>query len=168
VADINQKDSGGVQYILKNSTADFWQKVMNDSILIRTYMQKINTEFFPTQDLGYQSWCADMWGILWNLWFANVEVKVVPELDFSWASCRIEQLDKKTIFHNAGITGENMPHDGGGTHLCFYKGKYHMGSDPTKDPALDQIINSEESQKFCTWFYAKKVKEIGEKYNIDY
>jgi len=168
VADINQEHSGGVQYILKNSTADFWQKVMNDAILIRTYMQKVNREFFANQDIGYQSWCADMWSILWNLWFMEREVKVVPELDFSWASCKIDQLDKKTIFHNAGITGESMPHDGGGTHLCFYKGKYHMGTDPTKDPVLDEIINSEESQKFCTWFYAKKVKEIGEKYNIDY
>ena len=164
----NKEHSGGVQYILKNSTAAFWSKVMNDSILIRTYMQRINREFFPSQDLGYQSWCADMWGILWNLWFANDEVKVIPELDFSWASCKIDQLEKKTIFHNAGITGERMAHDGGGTHLCFYKGKYHLGTDPTKDPVLDEIIASEDSQKYCTWYYAKKVKELGDKYKIDY
>jgi hypothetical protein len=167
VADINQEHSGGVQYILKNSTASYWQKVMTDSISIRTYMQKVNREFFANQDIGYQSWCADMWGILWNLWHSNLEVKVVPELDFSWASCKIDQLEKKTIFHNAGITGERMAHDGG-THLCFYKGKYHLGTDPTKDPMLDKIINSEESQKFCTSYYAKKVKELGEKYKIDY
>jgi len=167
VADLNQEHSGGVQYILKNSTASFWKKVMNDSILIRTYMQKVNREFFANQDIGYQSWCADMWGILWNLWFANREVKVIPELDFSWASCKIDQLEKKTIFHNAGITGEQMS-DEHGTHLCFYKGKYHRGSDPTKDPMLDKIINSEKSQKYCTWYYAKKVKELGEKYKIDY
>jgi len=167
VADINQKHSGGVQYILKNSTPDFWRKVMNDSILIRKYMQRVNSEFFPTQDLGYQSWCADMWGILWNLWYNKVEVEVVPELDFSWASCKIDQLDKKTIFHNAGITGEWMEQSGV-KHRCFYKGKYHRGSDPTKDPSLNEIINSEESQKYCTWYYAKKVKELGEKYKIDY
>ena len=52
--------------------------------------------------------------------------------------------------------------------LLFYKGKYHMGSDPTKDPNLDVILNDESSKKFCTWFYATKLNEIKEKYKLDY
>lgn len=159
----NQEHSGGVQYILKGSTAEFWSKVMNDAIMIRKYMQKVNTDFFPTQDLGFQSWCADMWAILWNLWLKGAEVKVVPELDFSWASDKIEVLETKTIFHNAGITGEMM--DG---HMCFYKGKYHRGSDPLKDPKLDEMLSNEETKKYGTWYYAKKLKELGEKYKINY
>lgn len=163
----NQEHSGGVQYILKNTTAGYWEKVMNDTLIICTYMQKVNREYFPSQELGFQSWCSDMWSILWNLWFYDYEVKVIPELDFSWASCKIEQLSKSTIFHNAGITGETMVDDNG-THLCFYKGKYHLGDDPTKDPMLDKIIRSEKSKRFCTWHYAKKLKELSQKYKLDY
>lgn len=159
----NQPHSGGAQYLLKNSTAEFWAKVMNDSIVIRLKMQELNTKYFPTQDLGFQSWCADMWGILWNLWYFNQEVKVIPEMAFSWASDKIEVLETKTIFHNAGITGVTM-----NGHMCFYKGKYHMGADPTKDPELDKIIASEESQKYGTWYYAKKLKELSLKYKINY
>jgi hypothetical protein len=163
----NQENSGGVQYILKNSTASYWNKVMNNSLIICTYMQKVNREYFSSQEIGYQSWCSDMWGILWNLWFADREVKVIPELNFSWGSCKIEQLEKSTIFHNAGITGEIMV-DEQGTHLCFYKGKYHSGDDPTKDPMLDKIIKSKKSQKYCTWYYAKKLKELSKKYKLNY
>jgi hypothetical protein len=43
-----------------------------------------------------------------------------------------------------------------------------MGTDPTKDPNLDMILNNEQSKKFCTWFYATKLNEIKEKYNLDY
>jgi hypothetical protein len=104
-----------------------------------------------------------MWGVLWNIWYRGHKTKVVKELDFAWSSSSIQDLESKTIFHNAGITGTTMDN-----HLCFYKGKYHMGADPTKDTVLDEIINSEESQKFCTWYYAKKLKELGEKYKINY
>lgn len=159
----NQADSGGVQYLLKNTNAEFWSKVMNDSIVINLKMKELNTKYFPSQELGFQSWCADMWGILWNLWYFNKEVKVIPEMAFSWASDNIEILETKTIFHNAGITGETM-----NGHMCFYKGKYHMGSDPTKDPMLDKIIDSEESQKYGTWYYAKKLKELSLKYKLNY
>lgn len=159
----NQEHSGGVQYLFKNCTAAFWAKVMNDSIVLRLKMQELNTLYFPNQDLGYQSWCSDMWGILWNLWHFNLPVKVTKELDFSWATDSIDIVNAKPIFHNAGITGEMM-----NNHLCFYKGKYHQGSDPTKDPTLNKIIESEESQKFGTWYYAKKLKELQLKYNINY
>jgi hypothetical protein len=159
----NQEHSGAAQYLLKNSTAAFWAKVLNDSIVIRLKMQELNTKYFPSQELGFQSWCADMWAILWNLWYFKEEVKVIPEMAFSWASDRIEVLETKTIFHNAGITDETM-----GDHLCFYKGKYHLGSDPTKDPTLDKILESKESQQYGTWYYAKKLKELSLKYNINY
>jgi len=162
-AEANQAHSGGVQYLLKNTSVEFWAKVLNDSISIVLKMQELNTKFFPSQQLGYQSWCADMWGILWNMWYFKKEVQVVPELAFSWASCSIDRVNTLPIFHNAGIIGEIM-----GDHKCFYKGKYHLGSDPTADPALDEVINSFTSQKYGTWYYAKKLKELKEKYNLNY
>ena len=51
---------------------------------------------------------------------------------------------------------------------CFYKGKYHLGSDPTKDPHLDVVLNNEQSKKYCTWFYADKLNTIKNKYKLDY
>jgi len=163
ICEDNNDHSGGAQYFLKNVDAAFWSKVMNDCILIRTYLQKINREFFENENKGYQSWCADMWAVLWNLWLRNQETKVVPELAFAWATDPIKKLETHTIFHNAGIadvTQDGMP--------CFYKGKYHNGGDPTKDPHLDVILNDEKSKTMCTWFYANKIKELSNKYNLNY
>lgn len=163
VAYDNNEHSGGAQYFLKDVDATFWNKVMNDTLLIRTYLQKVNRDFFENESKGYQSWCADMWGVLWNLWFRGQETKVISEMNFSWATDPIERLEENTLFHNAGIVS---PHNG--TYNCFYKGKYHNGGDPTKDPHLDAVLNDETSQKYCTWFYANKLKELKNKYNLNY
>lgn len=162
-AEANNNHSGGAQYLLKNVDGDFWSKVMNDCIIIRTYLQKVNREFFKDENSGYQSWCADMWSVLWNLWFREQETKVVPELDFAWATDPLSKLDSHTIFHNAGITGTEM-----NGYPCFYKGKYHQGTDPTKDPHLDDVLNNIQSQKYCTWFYANELNNIKHKYKINY
>jgi len=159
----NNEHSGGAQYFLKDVDSTFWNKVMNDCMMIRVYLQKINKEFFESESKGYQSWCADMWAVLWNLWFRGQETKVIEEMNFSWATDPIERLEQNTLFHNAGIVS---PHNG--TYNCFYKGKYHNGGDPTKDPHLDAVLNDETSQKYCTWFYANKLKELKNKYNLNY
>ena len=159
----NNLHSGGAQYLLKNVDGEFWSKVMNDCILIRTYLQTVNRDFFKDENTGYQSWCADMWAVLWNLWFREQETKVIPELAFTWATDPISKLDSHTIFHNAGITGTSM-----NGYPCFYKGKYHQGTDPTKDPHLDDVLNNIESQKYCTWFYANELNNIKQKYKINY
>jgi len=163
IAEKNNNHSGGAQYLLKNVDSNFWSKVMNDSILIRTYLQQVNREFFKDENAGFQSWCADMWAVLWNLWFREQETRVVPELNFAWSTDPISKLETNTILHNAGIVSET-----GNGYPAFYKGKYHTGQDPTKDLHLDIIINNEESQKYCTSFYAMKIKEIKQKYNLNY
>jgi hypothetical protein len=43
-----------------------------------------------------------------------------------------------------------------------------MGMDPMKDPHLDVILKDEKSQKYCTWFYTKKLNELKEKYKLNY
>jgi len=48
-AEAKNNDSGGAQYLLKNVDAKFWSKVMNDCILIRSYLQKINKEYFENE-----------------------------------------------------------------------------------------------------------------------
>ena len=162
IAEANNEHSGGAQYLIKNIDSYFWNKVMNDSVLIRTYLQKVNREFFKDENAGFQSWCADMWAVLWNLWLRDQETKVVPELAFAWAPDPIKKLETHTILHNAGITGTEMGHP------CFYKGKYHLGLDPMKDEHLDVVLNSNESKHYCTWYYAEKLNQLRQKYKINY
>jgi len=162
-AEEKDKDSGGAQYLLKNIDAAFWSKVMNDCILIRSYLQKTNKEFFESENKGFQSWCADMWAVLWNLWVREKEVKVIEEMGFSWAPDSIEKLKTHPILHNAGIIGTQM--DG---YACFYKGKYHASGDPTKDPHLDVVLADEKSKPRCTWYYANELKKLSNKYNLNY
>jgi hypothetical protein len=162
IAETNVNNSGGAQYLLKNIDSFFWDKVMEDCITIRTYLQKVNREFFKNENKGFQSWCADMWAVLWNLWMKEQETKVVPELTFAWASDPISKLKKTNILHNAGIVSNNMGYP------CFYKGDYHLGKDPTKDKHLDVILNNNESKKSCTWYYTNKLKELSNKYKLKY
>jgi hypothetical protein len=163
IAEKHNDNSGGAQYLLKNVDSTYWKKVMDDCILIRTYLQKVNRQFFKNEDKGFQSWCADMWAVLWNLWLREQETKNAPEMAFAWSPDPIGKLETHTILHNAGITGNEM-----GTVPCFYKGQYHQGADPTKDTHLQTVLHNEESKKKCTWYYANKLKELNEKYNLNY
>jgi hypothetical protein len=163
VAEQYNLHSGGAQYLLKNIDAHYWKKVMDDTIMIRQYLLSVNREFFKDENSGYQSWCADMWAVLWNLWYRKQETKVIPELNFAWSSDPIEKLQYNTILHNAGIVSET-----GNGHLSFYKGKYSNNTDPTKDPTLDIIIKDTSAMAKCTGFYATKLKELSLKYNINY
>jgi hypothetical protein len=163
IAEENNEHSGGAQYLLKNVDAHFWSKVMNDCILIRTYLQKVNREFFENESKGFQSWCADMWAVLWNLWLRNQQTKVIPELAFAWAPDPITKLDTHTILHNAGITGPFM-----GNVPYFYKGAYHLGKDPFNDPHLNVVFQHEESKKKCTHYYITELLALKNKYNLNY
>ena len=163
VCEKNNANSGGAQYLLKNMDSKFWSKVMNDCILIRTYLQKINREFFENEDRGFQSWCADMWAVLWNLWLRNQTTVVVPELNFAWSTDPIDKLQETTILHNACIVSET-----GNGYPAFYKGKYHEGANPFLDSQIDTVLKDATSQKHCTWFYAKKLSELNEKYKLIY
>jgi hypothetical protein len=158
-----KEDSGGAQYLLKNLNAAYWFKVMKDCIVIRSYLQKINREFFKDENAGFQAWCADMWAVLWNLWFHEGFTKVIPEMAFAWATDPIEKLDVCPILHNAGITKQKM-----GEMEAFYKGVYHKGIDPTRDPHLNVVLEDETAKKHCTWYYANELLKLKNKYNLIY
>lgn len=158
-----REDSGGAQYLLKNINASYWFKVMKDCIIIRSFLQNINRDFFKDEASGFQAWCSDMWAVLWNLWFYQGFTKVIPEMKFAWATDPISKLDECPIFHNAGITSKKM-----GEMEAFYKGTYHRGADPTQDPHLNVVLNDETAKKHCTWYYANQLKNLKEKYNLIY
>lgn len=155
----NNNNIGGVQYILKNLNAKFWKKVENDIISIRVHLLKVNKEFYKDENKGIQSWCSDLWAVIFNLWYNNREVKIVPELNFTWSSDNIEKISKTSILHNAGIVSSlqnNIP--------VFYKGDYHRGKDPFKDPRLEEIYNNEQSKTLCSHYYVTKMIELKQKY----
>jgi hypothetical protein len=155
--------SGGAQYFLKNIDAEFWKHVMEDCISIRIHLQNVNREFFESEDKGFQSWCADMWAVLWNLWRMGGVTQVVPEMEFSWASDSIEKVHRVGIFHNAGMIGETM-----GEIPTFYKGKYHNGLDPFTDSHLEYVYNNDKSKTLGTHYYVSKLIELKQKYNLQY
>jgi hypothetical protein len=163
IAEANNEHSGGAQYFLKNVDANFWKKVMNDCIVIRSYLQHINKEFFGSEDKGFQSWCADMWAVLWNLWLRDQETKNIPEMDFSWATDPIEKVEKLGLFHNAGVTAKTMY-----GYPAFYKGIYHTGKNPFDDSHMYVVHTSDESKKHGTHYYVKKLLELKQKYNLNY
>jgi hypothetical protein len=159
----NDDNTGGVQYILKGVNAAFWKKVELDVINIRTHLLAVNKMFYKNENSGIQSWCADLWAVLFNLWYAKKQVRVVPELNFTWSTDPISKIKTHAILHNAGIVSVKQ-----GIWPAFYKGKYHSGGDPTKDSHLENVLSNEETQKYCNWYYANKLKELKNKYQLNY
>ncbi len=86
-------NSGGAQYIVKNTTYEFWDKVETDSINLYKYF--CDTEHLHVKKTEYdypiQKWTAGMWSLLWNAWLAGHETIVDERLDFycgAYSSCR--------------------------------------------------------------------------------
>lgn len=160
----NNLNTGGVQYILKNIDSVFWKKVEEDVLKIRKHLLQVNRQFYKDENAGIQSWCADLWAVQFNLWYFKKQSIVTNKLKFAWSSDVIEKVESYPILHNAGITGDFM----WDKVPCFYKGKYHTGSNPLLDPHFQVVLNSEESKKKCTWYYTNKLKELKQKYNLIY
>jgi hypothetical protein len=85
------ENAGGAQYIFSNQDWRVWKKIERDAQAIydkMTMYQKV----YPLSNNPVQFWTAEMWAVLWNLWFFEYETKITKELDFSWAS------DNKHLF----------------------------------------------------------------------
>lgn len=135
-----ENNSGGAQYILKNIPADFWNKVYFDcENLWRMVNHEINKDK-PGHPI--QIWCADMWAVLWNLWFFDKDVKVTNKMSFSWATSIIQNWDKHPIYHNAGVTGADQK--------LFFKSQYQN--------ILPYDIKLEDfTDEKCAYKYAEEV-----------
>lgn len=111
-------NSGGAQYIMKNVDWTFWEFVERNSEQLFYQITDLNNQKKAIDSTYHelQIWCADMWAVLWNGWISSNETKVVPEMDFSWATDPIERWSEKLIYHNAGVTCS--------CGRQFYKGLY--------------------------------------------
>jgi hypothetical protein len=112
----NNKNSGGAQYLLKNQTWYMWYKMYKNSTVLYDKLKRFHHRY-PIEHGDIQFWTAEMWSILWNLWWWGQETKVVDELSFCWATDTIEKCETNSILHMAGVT-EDMK------NRCFYKGHY--------------------------------------------
>lgn len=112
----NQENSGGGQYLIKNTNYEIWNKIYEDST--KLYFQMMDYQRrFPISPGEIQFWTAEMWSLLWNLWLGGCETKVVDELSFSWATDDLKIYEKKQILHMAGVTGDQRD-------TKFFKGDF--------------------------------------------
>lgn len=156
----NDENCGGAQYILKNITSDFWQKVQEDCLTIRRRFMIENVRYFQerakernisAEDAGIQSWCADMWAVLYNLYYIGQNVLAPKELDFAWATDGIRKLDEVFILHNAGVTGGN-------NNFLFDKTRYRFGREYMDRWPWEEDL-SYVSQDHCSSIYVNEIKE---------
>jgi hypothetical protein len=117
----NQPNSGGGQYLIKNTDYNLWEKIYEDSTPL--YNQMLNYQKrFPINPGQIQFWTAEMWSLLWNLWKFDYKTKITEEFSFSWATDNLDKYEKCPILHMAGVT-DNLK----GTK--FYKGEF-INTDP--------------------------------------
>jgi hypothetical protein len=115
---IMNSNSGGAQYIVKNTDAKFWAKVEADSVALFDLFIYKESDYVMKHDHDYpiQKWTAGMWSILWNAWKGGHETKVDQGLDFAWPTYRSDAIDNYSIFHNAGVIN--------GSQGMFYKNDF--------------------------------------------
>jgi hypothetical protein len=153
----NQENSGGGQYLIKNSNCELWDKIYKDSI--KLYDQMLNYQKrFPISPGQIQFWTAEMWALLWNLWMYGFETRITDEMSFSWATDDIQKYEQHPILHMAGVT-DNLK------TTKFYKGDY-INIDPIlkmkENPNHFDYIDKDSS----TIKYMENMKSYIQKYNI--
>jgi len=162
-----QENTGGAQYLLKNIDWKFWEKVENDSVLLKIEMQNINNQCFTNERRGLQSWCSDMTSLLWNLWLRGAKTECPSTLDFSWATQPIEEFSKHAIYHNAGVSGKWQELNGEKVKM------FHKGESIFRDNIYTffDLDYSDVDPRYCSRKYVDYIKTIknpvckGIKYN---
>ena len=152
----NQKNSGGGQYIIKNTDYKLWEKIYLDSFTLYNNML-IYQRKFPINPGQIQFWTAEMWSVLWNLWLHNFKTKVVNELSFSWATDNVDVYKKHPILHMAGVTDDLKK-------TKFYKGEY-INIDPIQKLIEDPTYFDYVDIKSSTIKYIEVMRSYIEKTN---
>lgn len=153
------ENSGGAQYILNEIDSTFWEKIESDSEELFKVMQRFNDQEIINHNgnenppKNIQSWCADMWAILWNLWLDGKKVKIHSEMDFSWATSNIDEWKEKAILHYSGDL--NKRND------FFNKTKYKYFP-PWFDTGLKFVSN-----QYCGFKVVEQITKIREEFLRD-
>lgn len=165
---LNEDGSGGAQYLLKGIDHAFWLDVFRGCLNIRAGLSyhvpgSINSLYFESENKGFQSWCADMWSVLWNLWKRGKKTICPPEMEFAWATDPVEKWKEVYVFHNAGATGS--PHMVDGVpHILFYKagrdGAQYANNVTTP---FEDMGHSLVSPQYCSAKYCEEVEDTRKK-----
>lgn len=129
IKNINE-NSIGAQYVISQPTADYWQKVYEDSNKLWQY--------FKTLDTTLQIWTAEMWSTLWNMLYFGIYPRASEELEFCWATDDMHRWYETKIMHNAGVCDD--------MERLFFKGKYTEES-PFNDD-LSFVDKNKVSKKY--------------------
>lgn len=123
----NDHNVGGAQYLIKNMTWEFWDKVEKDSETLFVKLEDYNNTVGEKEYIekgrkktgypGIQSWLTDMWVVLWNAWLFGYSTKIHPELDFCWTKNHITAWYDKKILHYSGVMPEK-------NNTAFRKSQY--------------------------------------------
>lgn len=152
----NQRNSGGAQYIVKNTTPAFWLKVYEDCPTLYNVMNSWEEKYKEKMPFGYvgvsyhpiQKWCAEMWSTLWNAWIFGHETIVDKELDFVFATDSKVKTDTVKIVHNAGVTVRD-------SERLFFKGGF-INRDPFLEPDFNWVDPNTASRVYAdAIMYAK-------------
>jgi hypothetical protein len=144
-----QLQSGGAQYLMKGVDWMFFEKMEKDCERMFKEITQLNN-IKKQENPSYhelQIWTSDMWCILWNAWLRGYDTKVIPEMDFCWATDTIEKWNEKYIFHNAGVTHEIR-------ETVFYKADFR-----SKLPYLENGIKYNQEKASINYF--RKIRDIG-------
>jgi hypothetical protein len=155
----NQENSGGGQYIIKNTDWLLWKKIYDDCVPLYDQMLDYQKRF-PISPGEIQFWTAEMWSLLWNLWLHGIETRITPELDFSWATDSIKIYEDKPILHMAGVT-DNQKKD------KFYKGDF-INSNPLDKLKEDINFFNYVSSQSSTKKYVEVMESLVKKQIKDY
>lgn len=142
---ICNNNSGGAQHVIKKATYEYWDKVERDSVAL--YKMFCETEHLYQKknewDYPIQKWTAGMWSLLWNAWWFGYEVQVSDDLNFCWATDKIDAINNNQFLHNAGVTEDRAD--------LFFKGKY------TNTLPYRKELNI--AKEYCSYYYYEQIKE---------
>jgi len=150
----NQVNSGGGQYLIKKTDWMIWEKIYMDSTPLYDQMMDYQKRF-PINHGQIQFWTAEMWSLLWNLWYFGKETKITDEFDFSWATDNVEVYNKRPILHMAGVTSDQKNNK-------FFKGDY-ININPLELLSNDITYFDFINEDSCTKKYVEVMKTIVKK-----
>ena len=144
-----QNESGGAQYLMKGVDYQFFEKMEKDCETMFKEITQLNIQKKAADSTHHelQIWTADMWAILWGAWLRGYDTKIIPELDFCWATDSINKWNEKYIFHNAGVVDSMR-------ETTFFKADYR-----NKLPYLEFGPNYDQQKASINYF--RKIREIG-------
>jgi hypothetical protein len=157
----NQPNSGGAQYIIKNTTPAFWYKVYEDCPKLYNVMNSWETKYKEKSPVDYigsayhpiQKWCAEMWSTLWNAWQFGHQTIVHKDLDFVFATDTLNRANQVKIMHNAGVTERDAGR-------LFFKGQY-INRNPFAEPNFAWVDPNTASRKYADAIELAKLARIG-------